>query len=66
MTAYHKRIEHLDWMGPTTRAEALKKLDTYVVKVGYPDNPRDYSNLVIRRDDLVGNVRRSAAADWQF
>ena len=66
MTAYHKRIERLDWMGPSTRAEALKKLDTYVVKVGYPDSARDYSNLVIRRDDLVGNVRRSAAADWQF
>jgi len=66
MTAYHHRIEHLDWMGPATRAEALKKLDTYTVKVGYPDQPRDYSNLVIRRDDLVGNVRRAAAADWQF
>ena len=66
MTAYHKRIEHLDWMGPQTKAEALKKLDTYTVKVGYPDKPRDYSNLIIRRDDLVGNVRRAAAADWQF
>ena len=66
MTAYHKRIEHLDWMSPATKAEALKKLDTYSVKVGYPDTPRDYSNLVIRRDDLVGNVRRAAAADWQF
>jgi putative endopeptidase len=66
MTAYHKRIERLDWMGPATKSEALKKLDTYSVKVGYPDKNRDYSNLVIRRDDLVGNVRRSAAADWQF
>jgi putative endopeptidase len=66
MTAYHNRIEHLDWMSPATRAEALKKLDTYVVKVGYPDTPRGYSNLVIRRDDLIGNVRRAAAADWQF
>ena len=66
MTAYHKRIEHLDWMSPATKAEALKKLDTYSVKVGYPDTPRDYSNLVIRSDDLVGNVRRAAAADWQF
>jgi putative endopeptidase len=66
VTAFHKRIEHLDWMGPATKAEALKKLDTYTVKVGYPDTSRDYSNLVIRRDDLVGNVRRSAAADWQF
>jgi putative endopeptidase len=66
MTAFHNRIQHLDWMGPATRAEALKKLDTYTIKVGYPDTWRDYSNLVIRRDDLVGNVRRAAAADWQF
>jgi putative endopeptidase len=64
--AFHKRLEQLDWMGPATKAEALKKLDTYTIKVGYPDKWRDYSNLVIRRDDLVGNVRRAAAADWQF
>ena len=43
MAAYHARIEHLDWMGPETRAEALHKLDTYVIKVGYPDKQRDYS-----------------------
>jgi putative endopeptidase len=65
-TAFRHRLEHLDWMGPETRAEALKKLDTYTIKVGYPDKNRDYSNLVIRRDDLVGNFRRAAAADWQF
>jgi putative endopeptidase len=65
-TAFRHRLEHLDWMGPATRAEALKKLDTYTIKVGYPNKPRDYSNLVIRSDDLVGNVRRAAAADWQF
>src|SRR5256885_2654536 len=64
--AFRNRLEHLDWMGPATRAEALKKLDTSTIKVGYPDKPRDYSNLVILRDDLVGNVRRAAAADWQF
>jgi putative endopeptidase len=64
--AFRHRLEHLDWMGPATRAEALKKLDTYLIKVGYPDRPRDYSNLVIRRDDVVGNVRRAATADWQF
>jgi len=65
--AFRARIEALDWMGPTTRAEALKKLDTYTIKVGYPDTPqRDYSGLVIRRDDLLGNVRRAAALDWTF
>jgi putative endopeptidase len=66
MAAYHARIEKLDWMGPATRAEALKKLDTYTVKVGYPDHPRDYSGVVIRSDDLVGDVRRAARADWDF
>jgi putative endopeptidase len=64
--AFRNRLAHLDWMSPATRQEALKKLDTYTIKVGYPDKPRDYSNLVIRRDDLVGNVRRAAAADWAF
>ena len=64
--AFHGRLEKLDWMSPATKAEALKKLDTYTIKVGYPDKWRDYSNLVIRRDDLVGNVRRAAVADWQF
>jgi putative endopeptidase len=64
--AFHARLEHLDWMSPETKAEALKKLDSYVVKVGYPNKPRDYSDLVIRNDDLVGNVRRAAEADWAF
>ena len=66
MAAFHQRIEQLDWMGPQTRAEALRKLDTYVVKVGYPDKPRDYSRVSIRNDDVTGNVRRAATADWAF
>jgi putative endopeptidase len=64
--AFRHRLETLTWMSPATKKEALKKLDTYTIKVGYPDKWRDYSNVVIRRDDLLGNVRRSAAADWAF
>ena len=64
--AFRARIERLDWMGLATKSEALKKLDTYVIKVGYPDKPRDYSRVVIRRDDLLGDVRRAAAAEWAF
>jgi putative endopeptidase len=64
--AMHARIEALDWMGAATKVEALKKLDTYNIKVGYPDQPRDYSKLEIRDDDLAGNVRRAANADWAF
>lgn len=65
-SAFRRRLATLDWMSPATRREALKKLDTYLIKVGYPDTWRDYSNVVIKRDDLVGNVRRAAAADWDF
>ena len=64
--AYHARLEQLDWLGPATKAEALKKLDTYNIKVGYPEHPRDYSTVVITDDDLVGDVRRAAAGDWAF
>ena len=64
--AYRARLEKLDWMSSDTRKEALKKLDTYTIKVGYPDHPRDYSKLVIRADDLLGNVKRCAEADWNF
>jgi putative endopeptidase len=66
MQAYRHRIEKLEWMAPATKAEALRKLDTYVIKVGYPDKPRDYSRVVVRADDLIGNVRRAASADWAF
>jgi putative endopeptidase len=64
--AYRVRLEKLDWMGPKTKVEALRKLDTYTIKVGYPDHPRDYSKLVITDDDLVGDVRRAGAGDWAF
>lgn len=64
--AMHERIKGLDWMGEATKVQALKKLDTYNIKVGYPDKPRDYSRVEIRDDDLIGNVSRAAVADWAF
>ena len=64
--AMHERIKGLDWMSEATKVQALKKLDTYNIKVGYPDKARDYSKVEIRNDDLIGNVRRAAVADWAF
>ena len=66
MKAFENRIHKLDWMGPATKAEALKKLTTYQIKVGFPDKQRDYSRIVIRRNDVLGNVRRLAAANWAY
>ncbi len=62
--AFRARIENLTWMGPATKQEALKKLAGYTVKIGYPDHFRDYSALVIRPDDLTGDVERSSAFEW--
>jgi len=64
--AMRARLERLDWMGAATKVEALRKLDTYQIKVGYPDHPRDYSGLDIRADDLIGDVRRAGAWDWRY
>jgi putative endopeptidase len=60
------RLERLDWMTPATKQEALSKLDTYQIKVGYPDKPRDFGGLEIRADDLVADVRAAAAWDWRY
>lgn len=37
ITTYEERIKSLDWMSETTKAKAIKKLDTMIVKIGYPD-----------------------------
>lgn len=66
IAAFRERLQRVDWMEASTKTEALRKLDTYTVKVGYPDHARDYSAVEIRRDDLIGDVRRVAAADWDF
>ena len=66
IAAYRARIQKLDWMDDKTKEQALQKLDTYTIKVGYPDHTRDYSKLVVRKDDLIGNVRRAAEAGLGF
>jgi putative endopeptidase len=61
-----ERIDTLEWMTPETKSRAHEKLATFTPKIGYPDKWKDYSALQIRRDDLVGNVRRAAEWRWQY
>ncbi|RZJ40670.1 MAG: M13 family peptidase, partial [Brevundimonas sp.] len=65
-TALANRIQHLDWMSDETKAQAQYKLDHFNVKIGYPTKWRDYSDLSVRGDDLVGNVEAVAKFDWAF
>ncbi len=61
--AYRVSITTLDWMTPETRERALTKLDKFTPKIGYPKRWRDYSKLVVRRDDLYGNYLRGHALE---
>jgi putative endopeptidase len=53
-------IQQLPWMSDATKVEAKAKLDAIRNKIGYPDHWRDYSALVVKRDDPLGNMVRNA------
>jgi putative endopeptidase len=52
-------IHDLSWMSDETKKQAKVKLDAIRNKIGYPDTYRDYTSVVIKRDDLLGNVARA-------
>ena len=54
------RIQQLDWMGPETKEQALRKLRGIRNKIGYPDKWRDYSSVKISRNDFAGNMARAS------
>lgn len=62
--AYRRSIADLEWMSPQTRAAALRKLEKFTPKIGYPDKWRDYSAVTVAPDDLVGNYRSGYAAEY--
>ena len=55
--AYRESISSLEWMSPTTRERALKKLDLFTAKIGYPHTWRDYSTVTVVPGDVIGSVR---------
>lgn len=63
-TAYSKRIDHLTWMTPQTKAKAHQKLAALTKKVGYPNHWKDYSALKIGRNSFCENMMN--AARWRF
>lgn len=67
--ALGEHIKDLTWMSPKTKVNALVKLNSFTVKVGYPDQWRDYSGITIDRDNFywenVMNARRFEA-NYQY
>jgi putative endopeptidase len=63
-TAYRERIDRLDWMSDATKARAKEKLAKITAKVGYPDQWKDYSALVVSTNSYCENMMN--AARWKF
>jgi predicted metalloendopeptidase len=63
--AMHQDIGQLTWMSDTTKQKAYEKLNAVVNNIGYPDKWRDYSTVVVMRDDYAGNVTRASAFEVQ-
>jgi endothelin-converting enzyme/putative endopeptidase len=60
-SAMREDIGSLSWMSDETKKKAYEKLTAIVNNIGYPDVWRDYSSVVIKRNDYAGNVERANA-----
>jgi putative endopeptidase len=60
--AYAERIKTTDWMSDATKAQAIKKLNAFAVKIGYPDKWKDYSSMTISSESYLKNML--AAREW--
>lgn len=67
--AYGERIKKLEWMSDSTKAKALEKLAKLRVKIGYPDEWKDYSKLEVHgKEDggsYAGNMINVSRWAWQ-
>lgn len=59
--SFKERIIGLDWMSDATKQAALKKLESFGVKIGYPDVWPDHTKLEIKNDSYFANILRARA-----
>ena len=61
-------IKTLPWMTEETKKAAEEKLNLIRNKIGYPEHWRDYSSIIVKRDDLIGNIHRASiyARNYNF
>lgn len=61
------RIENLEWMSRETKDKAIEKLNAITIKIGYPDEWRDYSKLDINAaDTYYANLQRAAKFEQEY
>ena len=61
------RIENLTWMSRETKDKAMEKLNAMTIKIGYPDNWRDYTKLEVNPEDTYyANLQRAAKFEQDY
>lgn len=63
--ALGERIAAQDWMDDSTKVNALLKLNTFYVKIGYPDRWTDLTNLKIDAKKSYFENMQECARFWQ-
>ena len=66
LAAFHQRLETITWMAPATKAEALAKLGTLQVGVGYPDKWRSYAAYQVSPDNLIANIWNADLFEYHY
>lgn len=64
--ALRERIEQNTWMTDSTKQKSYEKLDAFIVKVGYPDAWRDYSDLQVEKDSYFANIQRASRFETAY
>ncbi|HEX2811258.1 MAG TPA: M13 family metallopeptidase [Sphingopyxis sp.] len=62
--AFATRVNAIDWMAPETKKEAIKKVETIVVGVGYPETWRDYGSYTVSADNAYANKIAGGKAEY--
>ena len=65
ITAFKARINKLDWMSDQTKMKAIEKLDKFTVKIAYPNEWKDYSELMIKEGNGYAE-NMMAFSDWNL
>jgi putative endopeptidase len=65
--ALKERIAQNTWMADSTKQKSYEKLNTFIVKIGYPDKWRDYSGLKIdASESYFANVERASKFETAY
>lgn len=66
LAAFRVRLENITWMAPATKKEAISKLGTLQVSIGYPDHWRSYAGYHVSPNNLFANLWEVSLFDYHY